>query len=100
MSIPAGERSDLRCPHCAKALEVEPADGITNRSDQTCLHCGYRETVRPARTERITRSEVRELAAVARRLLLCPSCKNRRHRNCHASGCECPCKPRTQKGQS
>ena len=93
-----GERSDLRCPRCSKALEVEPADGATNTSEHHCLHCGYRETVRPPR-DRITRTEVRQLTTAARRLLLGPSCYGRRHRHCTATGCECPCHNRTPKGQ-
>lgn len=96
---PVGERSHLRCPRCAKALEVEPADGVTNSSEQHCLHCGYRETVRPP-VDRLTRAEVRQLAELARRLLLGPSCRGRRHSRCTASGCECPCHTRNQKGPS
>lgn len=95
-----GDRSSLRCPRCAKALEVEPANGATNSTEHHCLHCGYRETVRPSRTDRITRAEVRQLATAARRLLLGPSCYGRRHSRCTAANCECPCHIRNQKGQS
>lgn len=88
---PVDERSDHRCPRCAKALAVEPADGVTNATEHHCLHCGYRETVRPSRSDRLTRAEVRQLSTAARRLLLGPSCYGRRHSRCTASGCECPC---------
>jgi hypothetical protein len=93
-------RSDQRCPRCAKALAVEPADGATNASDHHCLHCGYHETVRLPIGDRITRAEVRRLATAARRLLLGPSCRGRRHSRCTAHGCECPCHTSNQKGTS
>ncbi|MFI6238363.1 hypothetical protein ACIBEF_00625 [Micromonospora sp. NPDC050795] len=94
------QRSDQRCPKCAKALTVEPADGATNTTQHHCLHCGYRETVRAPRSERITRGEVRRLIRTSRRLLLGPSCYGRRHRHCTATNCECPCHTNSQKGQS
>lgn len=85
----------LRCPRCGKALHVN-SDGFTD--EQRCLNCGYADTVRAARSDRVTRPEVRRLAGDARRLLLAPSCYGRRHRRCVASGCECPCHT-DQKGQ-
>lgn len=96
---PVGDTTH-RCPRCGKALAVEPADGVTNSSDQHCLHCGYRETVRPSRSDRITRAEVRQLTATRRRLLLGPSCYGRLHRRCTATNCECLCHNQPKKGQS
>lgn len=87
------DRSDRRCPRCHKALAVQrgpDTDGVVT-DQHYCLHCDYLEASRPAKANRITRGEVRTLARMSRRLLLGPSCRGRRHRNCNAPTCECPC---------